>query len=114
MTNEVDSASMTRMVIKMCSESGFPGQKTPLTIAELIQLAVFSSTLSEPISTGFRESRRPVLPARPTHATAAPKCGELTAEALVGALDGVPQDKLHRLAVAIAASRDALSHSDGR
>jgi hypothetical protein len=34
----------------------------------------------------------------------------LTAEELVAALDGVPPDKLHCPALAIAALRDALSH----
>ncbi len=37
-------------------------------------------------------------------------CRELTAEDLVEALDGVPPDKLHCPAMAIAALRDALSH----
>ncbi len=37
-------------------------------------------------------------------------CRELTAEDLIEALDGVPPDKLHCPAMAIAALRDALSH----
>jgi nitrogen fixation NifU-like protein len=37
-------------------------------------------------------------------------CRELTAEDLMKALDGVPPDKLHCPAMAIAALRDALSH----
>jgi nitrogen fixation protein NifU and related proteins len=37
-------------------------------------------------------------------------CRELTAEDLIKALDGVPPDKLHCPAMAIAALRDALSH----
>jgi nitrogen fixation NifU-like protein len=37
-------------------------------------------------------------------------CQELTAEYLIEALDGVPPDKLHCPAMAIAALRDALSH----
>ncbi len=36
-------------------------------------------------------------------------CRELTAEDLIAALDGVPPDKLHCPAMAIAALRDALS-----
>jgi nitrogen fixation protein NifU and related proteins len=39
------------------------------------------------------------------------ECGDLTAEDLIEALDGVPLDKLHCPALAIAALRDALSHS---
>jgi nitrogen fixation NifU-like protein len=39
------------------------------------------------------------------------ECAELTAEKLIEALDGVPPDKLHCPALAIAALRDALSHS---
>ena len=38
------------------------------------------------------------------------ECRELTAEHLIEALDGVPPDKLHCPAMAIAALRDALSH----
>ena len=41
-------------------------------------------------------------------------CGELTAEDLIEALDGVPPDKLHCPAMAIAALRDALSHWEPR
>jgi NifU-like protein involved in Fe-S cluster formation len=37
-------------------------------------------------------------------------CRKLTAEDLIEALDGVPPDKLHCPAMAIAALRDALSH----
>ncbi len=37
-------------------------------------------------------------------------CRALTAEDLIAALDGVPPDKLHCPAMAIAALRDALSH----
>jgi nitrogen fixation protein NifU and related proteins len=37
-------------------------------------------------------------------------CRGLTAEHLIEALDGVPPDKLHCPAMAIAALRDALSH----
>jgi nitrogen fixation protein NifU and related proteins len=37
-------------------------------------------------------------------------CRELTAEDLIEALDGVPPDKLHCPALAIAALRDALRH----
>ena len=40
------------------------------------------------------------------------ECRELTSEDLIEALDGVPPDKLHWLAIAIAAMRDALSHWD--
>jgi NifU-like protein involved in Fe-S cluster formation len=38
------------------------------------------------------------------------ECGKLTADHLIEALDGVPPDKLHCPAMAIAALRDALSH----
>jgi len=38
------------------------------------------------------------------------ECRELTAERLIEALDGVPLDKLHCPALAIAALADALSH----
>jgi nitrogen fixation protein NifU and related proteins len=38
------------------------------------------------------------------------ECGELTAEDLIEALDGVPPDKLHCPALAIGALRDALTH----
>ncbi len=37
------------------------------------------------------------------------ECRELTAEKLTEALDGVPPDKLHCPALAVAALRDALS-----
>ncbi len=37
------------------------------------------------------------------------ECRELTVEALIEALDGVPPEKLHCPALAIAAPRDALS-----
>jgi nitrogen fixation NifU-like protein len=37
-------------------------------------------------------------------------CRELAADHLIEALDGVPPDKLHCPALAIAALRDALSH----
>jgi nitrogen fixation protein NifU and related proteins len=37
-------------------------------------------------------------------------CGELTADQLIETLDGVPPDKLHCPAMAIAALRDALGH----
>jgi nitrogen fixation NifU-like protein len=37
------------------------------------------------------------------------ECGELTAEELIEALDGVPPDKLHCAAMAIAALHDALT-----
>src|SRR5271156_4871555 len=43
-----------------------------------------------------------------------PECGELTADHLIEALDGVPPDKLHCPAMAIAALRDALSHWEPR
>ena len=36
------------------------------------------------------------------------QCLELTAQSLIDALDGVPPDKLHSPALAIAALRDAL------
>jgi nitrogen fixation NifU-like protein len=39
------------------------------------------------------------------------ECRELTADHLIEALDGVPPDKLHCPAMAIAALRDALSHA---
>jgi nitrogen fixation NifU-like protein len=39
------------------------------------------------------------------------ECHELTAEDLIEALDGVPPDKLHCPAMAIAALQDALSHA---
>jgi NifU-like protein involved in Fe-S cluster formation len=42
------------------------------------------------------------------------ECSELTADDLIKALDGVPQDKLHCPAMAIAALRDALSHREPR
>jgi hypothetical protein len=38
------------------------------------------------------------------------ECGELTAEDLIEAVDGLPPDKLHWPAPAIAALRDAWSH----
>jgi nitrogen fixation NifU-like protein len=38
------------------------------------------------------------------------ECRELTVENLIDALDGVPPDKVHCPALAIAAMRDALSH----
>ena len=38
------------------------------------------------------------------------ECREITSEKLIAALDGVPADKLHCPALAIAALRDALSH----
>ena len=38
------------------------------------------------------------------------ECRELTAEDLTEALDGVPPDKVHCPAMAIAALRDALGH----
>ena len=38
------------------------------------------------------------------------ECRELTTENLIEALDGVPPDKLHCPALAIAALHDALSH----
>ena len=41
-------------------------------------------------------------------------CRELTADDLIEALDGVPPDKLHCPALAIAALRDALSHWEPR
>ena len=41
-------------------------------------------------------------------------CRELTAEDLIEALDGVPPDKLHCPALAIAALRDALSRWEPR
>ena len=41
-------------------------------------------------------------------------CRELTAEALIQALDGVPPDKLHCPAMAIAALRAALGHWESR
>ena len=41
-------------------------------------------------------------------------CRELTADHLIEALDGVPPDKLHCPALAIAALRDALSHWEPR
>ena len=41
-------------------------------------------------------------------------CRELTTEDLIGALDGVPPDKLHCPALAIAALQDALSHWEPR
>jgi nitrogen fixation NifU-like protein len=41
-------------------------------------------------------------------------CGELTADHLIDALDGVPPDKLHCPAMAIAALRDALGHWEPR
>jgi NifU-like protein involved in Fe-S cluster formation len=41
------------------------------------------------------------------------ECGQLTAEKLIESLDGVPPDKLHCPALAIAALRDALSHWAG-
>ena len=41
-------------------------------------------------------------------------CRELTAEDSIEALDGVPPDKLHCPAMAIAALRDALSHWEPR
>jgi hypothetical protein len=43
----------------------------------------------------------------PMHACSS---GELTAEDLIEALDGVPPDQLHYPAIKIAALRDALSH----
>jgi nitrogen fixation protein NifU and related proteins len=39
------------------------------------------------------------------------ECSELTADNLIKALDGVPPDKLHCPAMAIAALQDALSHA---
>jgi nitrogen fixation NifU-like protein len=38
------------------------------------------------------------------------ECRGVTADDLIGALDGVPPDKLHCPALAIAALRDALRH----
>jgi nitrogen fixation protein NifU and related proteins len=38
------------------------------------------------------------------------QCGEITSEKLIEALDGVPPDKLHCPALAVAALRDALAH----
>ena len=42
------------------------------------------------------------------------ECRELTADHLIEALDGVPPDKLHFPAMAIAALQDALSHGEPR
>jgi nitrogen fixation protein NifU and related proteins len=42
------------------------------------------------------------------------ECGAVTAEDLIEALDGVPPDKLHCPAMAIAALHDALSHRETR
>ena len=42
------------------------------------------------------------------------ECGAVTAEDLIKALDGVPPDKLHCPAMAIAALHDALSHWETR
>ena len=42
------------------------------------------------------------------------RCRELTADHLIEALDGVPPDKLHCPALAIAALRNALSHWEPR
>jgi nitrogen fixation protein NifU and related proteins len=41
-------------------------------------------------------------------------CRELTTEVLIEALDGVPPDKLHCPALAIAALQDALGHWQAR
>ena len=41
-------------------------------------------------------------------------CRELTTEDLIEALDGVPPDKLHCPAMAIAALHDALGHWEPR
>ncbi len=41
------------------------------------------------------------------------ECRELKVEDLIGALDGVPPDKLHCPALAIGALRDALSTWSG-
>jgi nitrogen fixation NifU-like protein len=41
------------------------------------------------------------------------ECLELTTETLIAALDGVPPDKIHSPALAIAALRDALKPKDG-
>jgi nitrogen fixation protein NifU and related proteins len=41
-------------------------------------------------------------------------CRDLTTDDLIAALDGVPPDKLHCPALAIAALRDALSHWEPR
>jgi nitrogen fixation protein NifU and related proteins len=38
------------------------------------------------------------------------ECGEITSEKLIEALDGVPPEKLHCPALAVAALRDALAH----
>ncbi len=38
------------------------------------------------------------------------ECGGITSEKLIDALDGVPPDKLHCPALAVAALRDALAH----
>jgi NifU-like protein involved in Fe-S cluster formation len=40
------------------------------------------------------------------------ECQELSVENLVSALDGMPPDKLHCPALAIAALRDALGHAE--
>ncbi len=42
------------------------------------------------------------------------ECRELTTERLIEALDGVPPDKLHCPALAIAALEDALSRAESR
>jgi NifU-like protein involved in Fe-S cluster formation len=41
-------------------------------------------------------------------------CRELTAEDVIEALDGIPADRLHCPAMAIAALQDALSHAGPR